>query len=399
MKAVILAAGKSTRMYPLTLTKPKHLLKVAGKTILEHNLDALKGLVDEAIIVVGYKKEMIIGFLGKSLEKSYNGIKITYVEQKEQLGTGHALLQAKSLLTGRFVFMNGDDIYAKKDIESCLKHKYCLLVKEVTDYEKWGIVTVSGSKVTGVIEKPGKFVGNLANTQLFVLDQKIFELNLKKSKRGEYEVTDYLTWLAGKETVNFEAVKEYWLPIGYPWHILDANEFLLSKLKKSEIKGEVSRQATIAGNVVVGEGSKILPGVYIEGNVIFGKNCKIGPNCYIRGSTLLGDNCRVGQSVEIKNSIIGDNSKVPHLSYVGDSVIGENVNFAAGTIVANLRHDQAGIKTMVNGKLVDTGRKKFGTVVGDNVHTGINTSIYPGRKLWPNTATIPGEVVKIDKIK
>ena len=88
--------------------------------------------------------------------------------------------------------------------------------------------------------------------------------------------------------------------------------------------------------------------------------------------------------------------KRQHLSYVGDSVIGEGCNLGAGTIIANLRHDNANVKSAVKGKLIDTGRRKFGTVFGDNVHTGISTSIFPGRKLWPNTCTRPGQIVDKD---
>ena len=107
MKAVVLAAGKSTRTYPLTLTRPKPLLEVANKPILQHNLESLSGLIDEVILVVGYRKEMIKERFGEE----FNGIKLTYVEQKEQLGTGHALLHAEGYVSGRFLVLMGDDIY------------------------------------------------------------------------------------------------------------------------------------------------------------------------------------------------------------------------------------------------------------------------------------------------
>ena len=95
-------------------------------------------------------------------------------------------------------------------------------------------------------------------------------------------------------------------------------------------------------------------------------------------------------------SIIGDNTSIGHLTYVGDSVIGDNVNFGAGTIIANLRLDKANIKSYVNKELIDTGRKKLGAIIGDNVKLAINTSIYPGRKIWPEKTTLPGEIVKKD---
>jgi bifunctional UDP-N-acetylglucosamine pyrophosphorylase/glucosamine-1-phosphate N-acetyltransferase len=100
--------------------------------------------------------------------------------------------------------------------------------------------------------------------------------------------------------------------------------------------------------------------------------------------------------VEIKNSLVMRGSSIGHLSYCGDSIVGEGVNFGAGTITANFRHDGGNHRSVVGGELVDTGRRKFGAVLGDHVHTGIHTSIYPGRKLWPKASTRPGDVVRRD---
>src|SRR5689334_13827910 len=107
MKAVIFAAGKSTRTYPLTVTRPKPLLPVANRPILAHQLDALAGLVDTAVVVVGYRAAMIRERFGAA----YHGMKIKYIEQTEQLGTGHALQQCGSALTQPFIALNGDDLY------------------------------------------------------------------------------------------------------------------------------------------------------------------------------------------------------------------------------------------------------------------------------------------------
>ena len=184
--------------------------------------------------------------------------------------------------------------------------------------------------------------------------------------------------------------------IRYPWDLLRANELYVASLTESWIEGDVHPLAVIEGIVHIGKGTRILPGVFIEGNVVIGENCKIGPNCYIRGNTSIGDNCHIGQSVEIKNCLILSNTNVGHLAYIGDSILGEGVNLGAGTTTSNLRHDGKNHRSMMNGKLMDTGRRKFGAIIADGVHTGINTSIYPGRKLWPNTTTRPGEVVQKD---
>jgi len=184
--------------------------------------------------------------------------------------------------------------------------------------------------------------------------------------------------------------------IKYPWDLLAVNEELVGELSQNCIKGTLREGVTVDGFVSIGEGTVLLPGVYIEGNAIIGKNCKIGPNCYLRGKTTIGDDCHIGQAVEIKNSILMNNVGAGHLSYIGDSIIGESSNFGAGTITANFRHDGKNHRSAVDGVIIDTGRRKLGTIFGDDVHTGIHTSIYPGRKIWPHISTLPGDIVKKD---
>ncbi len=194
---------------------------------------------------------------------------------------------------------------------------------------------------------------------------------------------------------DFCADEESFL-IDYPWDLLRANELYMTTFHHEDVQGEVTGNVVSEGVLAVGEGSRLLPGVFIEGNVVIGRDCKIGPNCYLRGNTVIGDRCHIGQAVEIKNSVIMAGTSIAHLSYCGDSLLGQGVNFGAGTIVANLRHDDRCHRSMVRGELMATGRRKFGTVVGDRVHTGIHTSIYPGRKLWPGKYTRPHEVVTHD---
>jgi len=182
----------------------------------------------------------------------------------------------------------------------------------------------------------------------------------------------------------------------FPWDILEINGKIISGMGEDEIAGEVHSSAVVEGHLKLGKGSRILPGVFIEGNVVIGEDCKIGPNCYIRGNTSIGNRCHIGQSVEIKNCVILDGTNVGHLSYIGDSILGEGVNLGAGTTVSNLRHDGGNHRSMVDGALIDTGRRKLGAIIGDGVHTGIGTMIYPARKLWPNVTTLPGEIVDRD---
>ena len=187
--------------------------------------------------------------------------------------------------------------------------------------------------------------------------------------------------------------------ISYSWSFLELHEQLLQRVRKN---GSTYLECSIAqlakdACLLVGEGTQVLPGVYVEGLVVVGENCKIGPNCYLRGPISIGEDCHVGQGVELKNTILGNGTNVGHLSYIGDSVLANKVNLGAGTITSNLRHDGQNHRSVVDGEIIDTGRRKFGTVIGDGVHTGIHTSLYPGRKLGPGTTTLPGEVVSQDK--
>ena len=394
MKAVIMAAGESTRTYPLTVDMPKPLLKVANKEIIRHDMEALAGLVDGFVIIVGFMKEKIIQAIGSE----FMARPVQYVEQKERLGTGHALMQAEGIAKGRLIVAMGDDLYGRDDIERCARHDNCVLAKEVRDPERFGVFVLKDGLVADVIEKPKKPVSNLANTGLYVFSEAIFEelKKIKKSERGEYELTDAVKLLASHEKVFCERASDCWMPIGYPWSLLEANEHMLSKARPKN-EGSVEESATIKGNVCIGKGTLVRNGSYIEGPAIIGKDCDIGPNCYIRPSTSIGNGCRVGSGVEIKNSILMDGAKVGHLSYIGDSIVGAGANIGAGTVAANLRHDGGNVMMHVKGELMDSGRHKLGAVIGSNAKIGINTSIYPGRRIWPDRTTLPGEVVKEDK--
>jgi bifunctional UDP-N-acetylglucosamine pyrophosphorylase/glucosamine-1-phosphate N-acetyltransferase len=395
MQAVILAAGKSTRCYPLTLTRPKPLLKVANKTIIEHTLEQLKGLVEEVIIVVGYKKEMIEYYLGKD----FQGLPLKYVHQDNPQGPGEAIMLCQEHLKDKFIVINGDDLYARENFEKCLKHQYCVLATEVDDISLWGVFGLNeDGSVKSFQEKPPEKKPGLANTGVYVFDKRIFDFKLELSPRGELEGTDYITHLVkAGEKVHCEKVEGYWLPTPYPWSLLEANEFLVGGLKESRIEGLVEEGAIIKGKIVLGKDSVIRSGAYIDGNVFIGEKTTLGPNCLIRGKTSIGNNCYVGNAVEVKNCVIGDGTKIGHLSYCADSIIGGDCNFGAGTITANLRHDKADVKVMIKGEKIDAGRRKLGVIMGDKCKTGIHTSFYPGRKMGPETFTLPGEVVKADK--
>jgi bifunctional UDP-N-acetylglucosamine pyrophosphorylase/glucosamine-1-phosphate N-acetyltransferase len=273
------------------------------------------------------------------------------------------------------------------------------LVKHVDDPSQYGVYAVdSTNRVLNLVEKPKTFIGTLTNIGCYIFSREIFTdlKTMPLSERGEYELTTAILSLALRKAFYVSPIEGFWLTNGFPWELLPTQEFFMKQMTESSIKGEVEPGAVLKGPVEIGEGTLVKAGSYLEGPVVIGKNCLIGPNCFIRRYTSIGDNCRIGHAVEIKNSIIMANTNVCHLSYVGDSVIGSEVNLGAGFISANVRHDQQNVLSSVKGKLFDTGMNKFGTIIADGVHTGVHTSVLPGRKIWPNQTTYPGQVVEKD---
>lgn len=208
MQAVIIAAGKGMRMRPLTDKTPKPLLKVGEKSIVERNLDQLKGLAEEVILVVGYKGKLIHQHLGKQ----YKGIKLTYVWQKEQKGTGAAARLALPYLKGEFLLMYGDDLYQRKDILRVFKYCPSILLGRTENPSQFGVVETKRRWVTNIIEKPKNPKSTLVNTGLYFLDPSVFNTTIRKSKRGEYEFPDYLKHLLKKGNLAFCVTKD-WQPI------------------------------------------------------------------------------------------------------------------------------------------------------------------------------------------
>ncbi|MHB8104063.1 MAG: bifunctional sugar-1-phosphate nucleotidylyltransferase/acetyltransferase [Dehalococcoidales bacterium] len=390
MKAVVLAAGEGQRMRPLTATRPKVMLPIAGMPILEHLLNEVKaaGIV-EFIFIVGYCDKQVRSYFGDG--KKW-GVKIAYAEQRKQLGTADAIRMVSSIVDGNFLVINGDVIINRADIKRLIKSAHnTMSVFEVTDPAGLGIVELTDDRVIGIYEKTQRPPSLMANAGLYLFTPEVFEAIAKteKSPRGEYEITDSLKILMGKKAGLRYLQLKTWQDFSYPWDLLRANETMMQSLEAQNL-GAVEENVILKGAVVIGKNTVIRSGAYIEGPVIIGEGCRIGPNCYIRPATTIGNDCHIGAAVEIKNSIIMNGSDVPHLNYVGDSVIGEGCNFGAGTKIANLRLDEANIH--IGG--IDTKRHKLGAIIGDNVKTGINSCINVGTVIGNNTFIGPGVVAR-----
>ncbi len=389
MKAVILAAGEGKRMHPLTFTRPKVMLPIANKPIVEHLLVEMKNAgIDDFIFIVGYHGETIREHFGQG---DRWGVKVEYVYQKKQLGTAHAVKLVERFIDGKFLMANGDILVRAPDIRKVLAgDNITLSLIEKEETRDLGVVQVDGDRVTGIFEKVADAPSKLANTGVYLLTEEIFPAidRTRESPRGEYELTGSLQVLIDTGRAPSWVTLDHWLDVSYPWDLLTANETLLSGMVPENL-GTVEEHVTMKGQVSIGAGTTIRANSYIVGPVVIGENCEIGPNCYIRACTAIGDNCHVGAAVEVKNSIVMRNSNVPHHNYVGDSIIGEGCNLGAGTKVANLRLD----KNEITAGGINTGRRKLGAIIGDGVQTGINASLNVGTMIGARSFIGPGVTV------
>ncbi|AZQ14249.1 bifunctional sugar-1-phosphate nucleotidylyltransferase/acetyltransferase [Halorubrum sp. PV6] len=399
MYGVVLAAGRGTRMRPLTDRRPKPLLPVGDRTLLESVFDTARDVVDEFVVVTGYRGEAI----RESIGESYRGLPVHYVEQPEALGTAHAVAQAEPIVDDEFLVLNGD-VVVDASLPRALAEAdgTAIAATEVEDPRAYGVLsTTSDGALAGIVEKPDDPPTTLANVGCYAFTPEVFAYidRTPESDRGEYEITTTIDLLLDDgHRIDVAPYEGTWLDVGRPWELLKANELALAELGDGvEGAGTVEDDVHLHGPVVVEEGARVKSGVYVEGPALIREGAEVGPNAYLRGATVVGPNAHVGHSVEVKNSVLMADASVGHLSYVGDSVLGRGVNFGAGTNVANLRHDGEHVRVTVKGDRVDTGRRKLGAIVGDEAKTGINTSLNAGVKLGAGETTAPGETLTRDR--
>ena len=404
MKAVLLAAGKGTRLYPHTVNRPKPLLMVGGRPLLEWMLTRVKEAgVKDILIVTNYFEEQIMEYFGDG--KRY-GVNITYQHQEKMLGTANAFHVAEEWVNGdEFLGLYGDHYLSKgtlkKLVEAHRENETTVTALHLDDPSQYGVLRLEGDIVKKIVEKPpkGSEPSKFANVGIYVFQPEVFKFikETKQSPRGEHEITDTMQLMinSGHVLRKHEVQEEDWLDIGLPWMLLEANERALAKLE-NKIEGDVEEGAFLHGPVWLKKGARIRSGAYIEGPVVIGEGSDVGPNCFIRSGTCLGRNVRIGNACEVKNSIIMDGTHAAHLSYVGDSIIGSNSNLGAGTMTANLRFDKSEIEVNVKGERMYSGRHKLGVMMGDNVQTGINVNIHPGVIIGNDSWLGPGVTVQND---
>lgn len=404
--AIILAAGKGTRLMPLTSTSPKPLLKIAGKSIIDRLIEQLiTANITEIKVVVGYKGDLIENHLRE------HHANVQVIQQTEQLGTADAVKVALDSVDSDFIVVNGDVLFDAGEIVATIKHYHekkiegiagVFLGYNVEEPSKFGLFHTKNGLLENVIEKPDPssiqppYLIN-AGFYIFPSTAKEHFFSIDKSERGEYEIPDVIMKLLETQKIAVRQIEGEWFDVGYPWNILEANLHFLQQEADLFVKqGTIESGTHFHGAVHVGKGARIRSGVYIEGPVFIDENADIGPNCYIRPGTYLGKNTRVGNGCEIKNSIFYDGTHAGHLAYVGDSILGYKCNLGAGTKTANLRHDNTAIKVTVKNSRISSNRRKLGVIMGDSVKTGINVSILPGVVISENSKINAGIVVNRD---
>lgn len=396
MQAVILAAGQSSRFYPLANGMHKSMFKLCGKPILEHTILALEKAGIKNLILIVDSKETIKSYFsdGKKLNVS-----ITYVVQQKPLGAGNGLVLAKEHIKGDFLLLNGSHVDINDFVEKLLRSKLnsdkaVLLVKEKKETWNNGVIKIKGDQVEDLVEKPkkGEEPSKLCVVGIYLFSKGFLD-ELKNTPYEHYQLERAIASFAKKHFVRAIEIHDETVSLKYPWDLLSLKNYLFKTIKKSVSKGvKIAKSAEIIGEVVIEDNAIIAEGAKIKGPCFIGKNAYIGNHAVLRNGVDIGENAVIGAYMEVKNSIIMASSKT-HSGFIGDSIIGENCRIGAQFCTANVRLDRTAIKVNVNGQIVETGRKFLGAVSGKNVHIGVKSSTMPGVLLGQNCVIGPSTVV------
>lgn len=376
IKAIILAAGKGTRMK--SETTPKVLHEIMGKTLLGYVMDNVKAFANEQYVIVGHQSEAV----EKYITDNYDSAKT--ILQSPQLGTGHAVSMACPYLEnyeGQVLILCGDTPLIKEDtlkkfVEFHNSNNSDLTVMSTifdnpTNYGR--IIRENDNTLKCIVEEKDATFEQKAvkevNAGIYCLNwgkiKNAFSQLKTNNAQGEYYLTDIIQW--GKEQkLNVNAFilenSDEIYGINSRQNLAQATKIMnlrkLDELMTSGVTIVDPRSTWISEDTQIGQDTIIYPSTYIEGKNIIGKNCKIGPCAHLRGGVEVCDNVKVGNFVEVKKSKISSNTNVGHLSYIGDSELGEHVNIGAGTITAN--YDPL-------------SKVKSKTVLKDNVKIGSNS--------------------------
>lgn len=394
MQTIIMAAGQSSRFYPFN-NFHKSMFRLMGKPVLEYVINGLKKSGIKEIILVVNESGLIEEYFknGESL-----GVSITYVTQPEPLGAGNAILLSEKYIHGDFLLLNGThvdiDDFANDIIESKKDSEAVLLVKEKENTWDCGVIKEKEGRVEDLVEKPlkGNEPSKLCVLGIYLLGKKFLE-ELKNTPLEHYQLEKAISSFSKKEFVKMFKTEKESVTLKYPWDVLSLKDYLLKNKKRSiNEKTNIGKTAEILGDVIIEEGVVISNGAKIKGPCYLGKGAYVGDNAIVRGGTIVEEGSVIGANMEIKNSILMANSKT-HSGFIGDSVIGEDCKIGAQFCTANVRIDRKNVNTYVNDNKIDTGRKFFGTIIGNKVKIGIKSSTMPGIIIGGNSVIGPSTVV------
>ena len=370
MKAVILAAGEGARMGPFTASVPKVMIPVGNRPLLEYVVQALveNGMRD-LLLIVGYRRERIQSHFqdGKAF-----GAHITYITQAKQLGTAHAIWETRGHLDDSFVVLNGSNMVDTRFVADLLEAsgKPAVVITESERPQSYGVVTVQGSNLVAITEKPTEIISNLINTGAYSLDSRIFDEIERLAKEGKHDLPSAVSALAKRVPVAAIRTEGTWVDALYPWDLLRLNATAL-KSGPQVRAGTIEPSVTIRGRVSIGDGCVIRSGAYLQGPLSIAPGCEIGPNAVILPSTSLGKNVRIGALATVANSILMDDTILGPASVVHDSVIGSGVSTRAGLLAASGPGD-------VNIEGTWHAVPQIGALVGEDVVIGNGVSVTPG---------------------
>lgn len=378
MQAVILAAGKSSRFYPFNQdVEHKSMVKIMGKTLLEHTLGSLQCVdIRDVVIVVGKES---------SIQQSIHvpeGMSVTYVVQEIPGGMGDALLCAKEHLEEIFFLLNAYHMdindFAKDMMQKQRENALVVLVKKDAILEHYGNVTLAGDKMVDIVEKPQTTEKEGHRIIGIYLLNKQFALELEEIPTEEYHFEKALGDFAKKGLVTALQTDKPTVTLKYAWDLLGVKDYLLQIQKPFRSQSAfIAEDASVSDEATIEEGARILEGACIKGRCYIGAGVTIGNRSIIRDRVVLEEGVVIGAQMEMKNTLVMDKTTT-HSGFIGDSVIGSHTKIAANMCTANARLDRKSVTTVVKGNKTNTGIRHLGVIVGNFANLGIRVSTMPG---------------------
>ncbi|MFH1780804.1 MAG: sugar phosphate nucleotidyltransferase [Candidatus Nealsonbacteria bacterium] len=375
-QAVILAAGESSRFWPLNYQN-KTLFKIMGKPLIWHTIEGLKKAgIKEIVIVQGPKKEV------EEDLKNYNLDQIRYVIQEKPDGMGNAIMRAQGLVSGPFFVVGGHKVDAGDYVSGIIKKDKEMVLLGVRTNQPWryGILKIEGDKIKDLIEKPekGKEPSNLKLGAVYLLPPTFFEYH-RRVPKDHYSFEQALKFYIKEEKVGLIEAKEDLSSLKYPWQLFSLVKYLLDKNLGDK-------------KVHIGKNTKIFEGAIVKGPCYIGDNCVIGNNALVREYTDLEDGTVVGAQSEVTRCLLQEGAHM-HSGFLGDSILGRNCRVGAGAITGNVRLNKDEISSVIKGEKVMTGQKSLGIIMGQNTKAGINVSFMPGVLIGSDCVVGPASVV------